>query len=277
MSYKAVNNEGKCFIIQKLLDSCYNERNVEEEVNIVFMNLKHDHIVRIIDDYYVDKVDRYLVMEYCDGGHLGDFMLSSKPNVATRLDFMLDISRGVCFLHTQGIIHRDIKPESIYLSHKAERPICKVANFGLSLIKKSRHHVFASQVESLPYLAPEILEKKSYSNSVDIFSLGMLFYAMINYVIVKDRRGKKLFTPAKVISDSRYEYMNSIIHKENPSLMDFLKSYFLECEDNGCLIYTMIQTNAAERPGMNFVLLSVAQAKDKHITNCQISVKSTFV
>ena len=148
VSYKAVNNKGKCFIIQKLLDSCYNERNVEKEVNVVGMYLKHDHIVRIIDDYYVDKVDRYLVMEYCDDGHLGDFMLSNKPDVATQLDFMLDISRGICFPHTQGIIHRDIKPESIYLNHKAVWPICKVTNCGLSLIKKSRHHVFVSLVES---------------------------------------------------------------------------------------------------------------------------------
>ena len=266
MSYKAVNNKGKCFIIQKLFDSCYNEKNVEEEVSIVGMNLKHDHIVRIIGDYYIGKVDRHLVMEYCDGGHLGDFMVSNKPDVMTRLGFMLEISQGICFLHTQGIIHRDIKPESIYLGHKAERLVCKVADFGLSIIKKSRHHVFSSQVESFPYLAPEILEGKSYNNSVDVFSLGMLFYATINNVIVKDRRGKKIFTPAKVISDSRYEYLNSIMQKENPSLIDFLKSYFVEFEDTGGLVYNMIQTNDAERPGMDFVLLSVAQAKDKHIT-----------
>ena len=41
--------------------------------------------------------------------------------------------------------------------------------------------------------------------------------------------------------------------------------FFLEFEETGCLVYAMIQTNAAERPGMDFVLLSVAQAKAKHI------------
>ena len=140
LRYKAVNNKGKQYILDKLLDSCFMITDNKKEPDIVGLHLKHDHIVEIYD-YFVDRVDRYLVMEYCDGGHLGDYMVTNKPDVTTRMRFMLDISRGVCFLHTQGIIHRDIKPESIYLSLEAERPICKVANFGLSLMKKCRHHL----------------------------------------------------------------------------------------------------------------------------------------
>ena len=270
LRYKAVNNEGKQYILDKLLDSCFMITENKKEPDIVGLHLKHDHIVEIYD-YFVDKVDRYLVMEYCDGGHLGDYMLTNKPDVTTRMRFMLDISQGICFLHTQGIIHRDIKPESIYLSLEAEKPICKVANFGLSLIKKCRHHLFASQVESFPYLAPEIQEGQSYNNSVDVFSLGMLFYALINNVTVEDKGGNKKIFPAKILSDTRYEYLNSIKRQENPNLEDFLKSYFREFEEFGRLVYFMVQTNSEDRPGIDFVLVKLTEAMCKYTTTTPVA------
>ena len=70
--------------------------------------------------------NNYIVTEYCNGGELGDYTVKHKPDLSTRFDFMTDIARGVSYLHAQGIIYRDIKPENILLKNKEDRLICKI-------------------------------------------------------------------------------------------------------------------------------------------------------
>ena len=78
---------------------------------------------------------------------------------------------------------------------------------------------------------------------------------------------EKLFFPAKILSETRYDYLDSVIRKENPSESDFIKSYFKESLDMGHLVYFMIQTNPEQRPMMDFVLMKTVEAKDAHKMN----------
>ena len=265
--YKVKNERGELFAVKKLIETGQNEKHVEGEIKIVGEKLNHDNIV-LLEESFQEKAlmfyTKYIVMEYCNGGDLGDYMVKHKPDLSTRFDFMTDIARGVCYLHAQGIIHRDIKPENILLKNKEDRLICKITDFGLSRIKESRSHVFVSQVGTLPYLAPEILDGYSYTNCVDVFALGLLFYAITNHVIVENARGEQSFIPAKIFSKTRYEYLNSVIRKENPSENDFVKSYFTESTDMGHFVYFMIQTNPKTRPMMDFVLMKTVEAKYEH-------------
>ena len=94
----------------------------------------------------------------------------------------------------------------------------------------------------------------------------MLFYALINNVTVKDKGGNKKLFPAKILSDTSYEYLNSIMRQQNPNLEDFIKSYFREFEEFGRLVYFMVQTNSEERPTIDFVLVKVTEAMCKCTT-----------
>lgn len=83
-------------------------------------------------------------MEYCDGGCLLDYYLSSNTSDIHKnfIDIALDIVKGVVFLHEKNIIHRDLKPENIYLKRKkiadqrgnqcGEIFIFKIGDYGLS-------------------------------------------------------------------------------------------------------------------------------------------------
>ena len=141
--------------------------------------------------------------------------LNTNQIYSTRFDFMTDIARGVCYLHAQGIIHRDIKPENILLKNKEDRLICKVTDFGMSRVKESRSHVFVSGNS-----APEILDGHSYTNSC--------FMVLPIMLLLRTLVREKSFFPAKILSETRYDYLDSVIRKENPSESDFIKSYFKE-------------------------------------------------
>ena len=265
--YKVQNDKNEIFALKKLVETGQNKEHVEGEIKIVGEKLNHDNIV-MLKDSFEEKgslfYTKYIVMEYCEGGDLGDYMVKHQPDLSERFDFMTDIARGVSYLHAQGIIHRDIKPENILLKNSEDRLICKITDFGLSRIKETRSHVFVSQVGTLPYLAPEILDGHSYTHCVDVFALGLLYYAITEHVIVENTRGVKAFIPAKIFSKTRYDYMNSVIRKECPNESEFLKSYFTESADMGHLVFFMIQTNPEKRPLMDFVLVKIVEAKDAH-------------
>ena len=83
------------------------------------------------------------------------------------------------YLHGYGIVHRDLKLENILMSDKSPSAIPKLVDFGLSKIIGP----FESASEpfgTLGYVAPEVLLKKSYSYSCDLWSLGCIAYALIS-------------------------------------------------------------------------------------------------
>lgn len=92
--------------------------------------LSHDHIVHLKTSFpHLDKGIEYevIVLEYCSGGSL-DLALPSKTDLVTRMEWLLDAARGLHYLHSKEIVHRDVKPENILLS----RGRAKVADLGIA-------------------------------------------------------------------------------------------------------------------------------------------------
>lgn len=92
---------------------------------------------------------------------------------------MEGISQAVKYLHSLGIIHRDIKLENIMMSQKSEMAQPKLVDFGLSIILgegQTQCEVYGTE----GYMSPEIYFSKQYSKEVDLWSLGILFYAIVS-------------------------------------------------------------------------------------------------
>jgi len=90
----------------------------------------------------------------------------------------LDVLYGLQSCHNNGVIHRDIKDDNIFVTEKGEY---KIGDFGVSKVLKD-----SSKAESLKgtpnFLAPEVyLGKESYTKSVDLYSLGIVLYRLLNY------------------------------------------------------------------------------------------------
>ncbi|KAI5642856.1 protein kinase domain-containing protein [Phthorimaea operculella] len=132
-----------------------------------------------------------LCMEYCSGGDLRQLL--NKPDSCAGLkelqvrQILSDVCNAMKFLHSNKITHRDLKPENIVMHVDAtpappplaqRKVIYKLIDLGYAKEIDS-NSVCASFVGTLQYLAPEILYSKTYSNSVDFWSFGLLAFEII--------------------------------------------------------------------------------------------------
>jgi serine/threonine protein kinase len=85
---------------------------------------------------------------------------------------------AIYFLHTYGIVHRDMKLENVMMSDNSEQAVPKLVDFGLAAVVSPDKRVKDS-VGTVSYAAPEILEGKSYDKAVDVWSLGIIFYVLL--------------------------------------------------------------------------------------------------
>jgi serine/threonine protein kinase len=93
-------------------------------------------------------------------------------------------------LNTYGIIHRDLKLENIMMTDDSEKSIPKLVDFGLSAIT-GPDQVIQGAVGTVAYAAPEIFQGAQYDKSVDVWSLGIIFYALLMGYLPYDSEDKK--------------------------------------------------------------------------------------
>ncbi|VVD03399.1 unnamed protein product [Leptidea sinapis] len=130
-----------------------------------------------------------LCMEYCSGGDLRQLL--NKPDASCGLKetkvrkILNDIGSAMKFLHTYKITHRDLKPENIVVhlpngmpEASEDKVTYKIIDLGYAKEIDS-NSICASFVGTLQYLAPELFYSKTYSNSVDFWSFGLLAFEII--------------------------------------------------------------------------------------------------
>ncbi|CAK9820806.1 Maternal embryonic leucine zipper kinase [Anthophora plagiata] len=140
--------------------------------------LLHQHICRL---YQVIETEShyFMVIEYCSGGELFDHIVE-KNRLSERESrkFFRQIVSAVAYLHSLGYAHRDLKPENVLLDKEEN---LKLIDFGLCAKPKNgiESHLQTS-CGSPTYAAPElILGRKYLGSEVDIWSMGVLLYALL--------------------------------------------------------------------------------------------------
>ncbi|KAM4052772.1 protein kinase C delta type-like [Anomaloglossus baeobatrachus] len=118
----------------------------------------------------------FYVMEYLSRGDLLDIMSTNGPFPISATRFLAaELICGLQFLHSRGIIHRDIKPDNILLDSTGH---LKIADFGLAVMNIFGDTNISGWAGTRLYMAPEILQNKPYNTAVDWFSAGLVIYVM---------------------------------------------------------------------------------------------------
>ena len=179
--------------------------SVEDNIPEVFMNeirimeaLHGAPNIVLIDDFYfrkgTDTSSLYVRMELLTSfaGVMSDYQRrGTQFTIAEVLKIGKDICTALSFCEQKGIIHRDINPSNLYVDKFGDY---KVGDFGASKWMETAHSTLMPKgAGTISYMAPEIFAGRSYNNTVDIYSLGLVLYQLLN-------SGRMPFLPA----DGRY-------------------------------------------------------------------------
>ncbi|XP_057305082.1 serine/threonine-protein kinase PAK mbt-like [Hydractinia symbiolongicarpus] len=143
---------------------------------VTMKNYHHSNIVELYDAYLVNE-ELWVVMEYLEGGALTDIVSYTKLKEDQIAYFCKSCLKALEYLHSQGVIHRDIKSDSILMSLNGQ---VKLSDFGFCAQVSNEVPKRKSLVGTPYWMAPEIISRDSYGTEVDIWSFGIMVMEMID-------------------------------------------------------------------------------------------------
>ncbi len=159
----------------------------EEEIRLRFQreaevvaSLQHPNVT-IVHDFGTHEGVPYLVQEYLSGEDLTD-VIDRRENLPAeiRIDYLIQIARGLQSAHAAGIVHRDVKPGNI---RRLDDGSIKVMDFGIAKLNNLQTKLTrtGTMLGTAAYLAPEQLGDGNIDHRCDIFSFGVLAYELLTY------------------------------------------------------------------------------------------------
>ncbi|VDN06194.1 unnamed protein product [Thelazia callipaeda] len=143
---------------------------------VIMRDYQHPNVVEMYGSYLVGD-ELWVLMEYMEGGALTDIITQTRIDESTIATICVQCLLALEYLHSKGVVHRDIKSDSILLTRDG---VAKISDFGfcgqLSSTVPQRHSLVGT-----PYwMSPEVISKLPYGTEADIWSLGIMVIEMIN-------------------------------------------------------------------------------------------------
>ncbi len=148
---------------------------------VLMAKLQHPNIVGLID-FFEQEGNLFLVMEYVDGIGLDEFIknLQSPVSIERAKKIMLQVLVGFAYAHSNGIIHRDVKPSNILITKNDE---IKILDFGIAKLLNEVQNKLTktgTQIGTAYYMSPEQVKAQILDQRSDIYSLGVTFYELLS-------------------------------------------------------------------------------------------------
>ena len=168
--YKAFSPElGQVIAVKEMNLTPENEKMLLEETQLMAA-MNHPNIVRFYSAHKIENT-LWMTMELMNGGcltNVATYCECQEPHIAY---FAREVLKALEYLHAHALIHRDIKTDNVLLKANGE---VKLADFGYAAQLSSSNELRQSAVGTPYWMAPELIKKRPYSFSVDIWSLGIM-------------------------------------------------------------------------------------------------------
>ena len=226
--YKAVHQKTQKLLAIKKVRIDFEKEGINattlREISVL-RNLKHENIEKL-EDVVVAESRIYMIFEYMDydlesfyasfkKGEMADEVNISSNDASLTKNLLLQLLKGVNYLHTKNVIHRDLKPQNILVSKEAA---LKIADFGLARIRSNYTKPYTKEVLSLWYRAPELLlGSENYDEKVDVWSIGCIFgYMVLKHTLFKgENELDQLNEIFKVLGTPSVEEWPNIVNLQN--------------------------------------------------------------
>jgi eukaryotic-like serine/threonine-protein kinase len=183
--YKARDPQIDRMVAVKTIALRGQDEDAEKEFRMRFQNeaqaagrLHHPGIVAVFDVGEDSEThDPYIVLEYVNGEALNRILARERKLPPDRaLQLTQELAEALDYAHAQGVTHRDIKPGNILVTEDG-RP--KIADFGIAKLNLANLTIPGKLLGTPAYMAPEQLSGTAADGRSDLFSLGVILYAMV--------------------------------------------------------------------------------------------------
>jgi len=142
--------------------------------------LTHPNIVTVFDVGHADDDTPFIVMQFVEGKTLSEILETEKLSLTQAFQIAHDVLEGLAFAHSQGIVHRDIKPGNIMVTPDFRG---KIMDFGIAHVIGSELTNDDEVLGSPYYMAPEQLSRGTIDQRTDLFSFAVVLYRMLTGVL----------------------------------------------------------------------------------------------
>ncbi|XP_020499139.1 serine/threonine-protein kinase PAK 4 isoform X1 [Labrus bergylta] len=171
-----VKTTGKLVAVKKMDLRKQQRRELLFNEVVIMRDYHHENVVEMYNSYLVGD-ELWVVMEFLEGGALTDIVTHTRMNEEQIATVCLSVLKALSVLHTQGVIHRDIKSDSILLTHDGR---VKLSDFGFCAQVSKEVQRRKSLVGTPYWMAPELISRLPYGPEVDIWSLGIMVIEMVD-------------------------------------------------------------------------------------------------
>jgi len=149
----------------------------------ILANLDHPNVARLLDGGSTEEGRPYLVMEYIEGLRIDEFCDRSRLTVRQRVELFLEVCAAVQYAHRNLVVHRDIKPGNILVTHEG---VPKLLDFGIAKLLDPTDFPHTVEITrsglrplTPPYASPEQIRGQTITTAADVYSLGVLLYKLL--------------------------------------------------------------------------------------------------
>ncbi|XP_004441564.1 PREDICTED: serine/threonine-protein kinase PAK 4 isoform X2 [Ceratotherium simum simum] len=210
-----VRSSGRLVAVKKMDLRKQQRRELLFNEVVIMRDYQHENVVEMYNSYLV-RDELWVVMEFLEGGALTDIVTHTRMNEEQIAAVCLAVLQALSVLHAQGVIHRDIKSDSILLTHDGR---VKLSDFGFCA-QVSKEVPRRKSLVGTPYwMAPELISRLPYGPEVDIWSLGVMVIEMVDGE--PPYFNEPPLKAMKMIRDNLPPRLKNL-HKVSPSLKGFL-------------------------------------------------------